>query len=158
MALSLDEPVLNRLFFLFPHFQPGRCRFWSSQTGCRAILQIHDNIAPGFEEDSLMKKILLMVLLFSFAALTRAADMAGPLAEKLQKGLFEEEANHNLSAAIEQYKSVITQGDEQRKLTATALLRLAESYRKLGRTNEAQEAFTRVIRDFSDQKELVQRA
>ncbi|HEV8542963.1 MAG TPA: ankyrin repeat domain-containing protein [Verrucomicrobiae bacterium] len=105
-----------------------------------------------------MKKILLIVVALATVASIRAADTVGPLAEKLQKGLFEEEANHNLSAAIDQYKGVITQGDEQRKLVGTALFRLGESYRKLGRTNEAEDAFTRVARDFSDQKELAQRA
>ena len=52
---------------------------------------------------------------FSFAATNDLSTM-------LQKGLFEEEANHNLSAAIQAYQSVVSQLDEDRKLAATAVL------------------------------------
>jgi ankyrin repeat protein len=74
--------------------------------------------------------------------------------ELLQKGLFEEEANHNLDAAIKAYQSVITQQDDQRKLAATAVFRLGECYRKLGRTNEATAQYERILRDFADQPSL----
>jgi tetratricopeptide (TPR) repeat protein len=102
-----------------------------------------------------MKKILCAVLL-ACSTLVWGADDS--IALRLQKGLFEEEANHNLPAAIEQYKAVITATDEQRKLAATALFRLGESYHKLGREEEAKEAYSRVIRDFSDQKEIATKA
>jgi ankyrin repeat protein len=102
-----------------------------------------------------MKKILCAVLL-ACSTLVWGADDS--IALRLQKGLFEEEANHNLPAAIEQYKAVITATDEQRKLAATALFRLGESYHKLGREEEAKEAYSRVVRDFSDQKEVASKA
>ncbi len=73
----------------------------------------------------------------------------------LQKGLFEEEANHNLPAAIEAYQSVIRQLDENRKLAATAIFRLGECYRKQGKTNEAVAQYDRVVREFGDQSVLV---
>src|SRR5436190_1041962 len=38
------------------------------------------------------------------------------LTSALQKGLFEEEANHNLDAAIQAYQAVIKQFDRDRKL------------------------------------------
>ena len=44
--------------------------------------------------------------------------------------------------------------DEQRKLAATALFRLGECYRKLGRTNDAVVQYQRLIRDFTDQATL----
>jgi ankyrin repeat protein len=102
-----------------------------------------------------MKKIFCVFLL-GCSALVWGADDS--IALRLQKGLFEEEANHNLPAAIEQYKAVITATDEQRKLAATALFRLGESYHKLGREEEANEAYSRVVRDFSDQKEIATKA
>jgi ankyrin repeat protein len=80
---------------------------------------------------------------------------AADLAERLQKGLFEEEANQNLNAAIEQYQAIITASDEQRKVTATALHRLAECYRKLGKQKEADELRARLARDFSDQAQFL---
>ena len=83
---------------------------------------------------------------------------ADPLTEKLQRGLFEEEANHNLDAAIKEYQSVVALSDEQRKVMATALFRLGECYRKLGRTNEANAQYQRILRDFSEQAPLVKLA
>lgn len=73
----------------------------------------------------------------------------------LQKGLFEEEANHDLTAAIRAYQGVIKQFDRDRKLAATAVFRLGECYRKQGQTNDANAQYERIIRDFSDQSALV---
>lgn len=80
---------------------------------------------------------------------------ADPISDALQKGLFEEEANHNLDAAIKAYQSVIDQTAEQRKLTATAVFRLGECYRKLNKTNEAVVQYQRVYREFSDHTNLL---
>jgi ankyrin repeat protein len=73
----------------------------------------------------------------------------------LQKALFEEEANHDLPAAIKAYQKLVSDLDENRKLAATAIFRLGECYRKQGRTNEAAAQYERVTRDFSDQSTLV---
>ena len=101
-----------------------------------------------------MKPTLLLAILLTLHV-SHAAD---PLSDALQKGLFEEEANHNLDAAIKAYQEVVTATDAQRKLTATAVFRLGECYRKLGQTNEATAQFQRVLRDFSDQEPLVKLA
>lgn len=94
------------------------------------------------------------LLLFASALIAAPQTMT----ERLQKGLLEEEAQHNLPAAIEEYKAVIAEADQQRRLAATAVYRLAESYRKLGRTDEAAAMYERLRRDFSDQTQLVERA
>ncbi len=99
-----------------------------------------------------MKTFIGFVVMLAFVFHASAADV---LTEKLQRGLFEEEANHNLDAAIKEYQSVVSQSDEQRKVMATALFRLGECYRKLGRTNEANAQYERVLRDFSEQEQLV---
>ncbi len=72
----------------------------------------------------------------------------------LQKGLFEEEANHNFEAAMRQYQAAIDGFDTDRQLAATAVFRLGECYRKLGKTNEAVVQYERVLRDFADQTTL----
>jgi len=95
------------------------------------------------------KLLLLLAVLLPLAA--HAAD---DLSTALQKGLFEEEANQNLPAAIKAYESLLVASDEQRKLTATALFRLGECYRKLGQTNDAIAQCQRLIRDFTDQTTL----
>jgi ankyrin repeat protein len=90
------------------------------------------------------------------AALTIASLPAATndLTSTLQKGLFEEEANRNLDAAIAAYQSLITQFDKDRQVAATAAFRLGECYRKLGRTNDAIGQYQRILREFSDQNTL----
>src|SRR6266513_1019654 len=88
------------------------------------------------------------------ATATMASAATNDLSAALQRGLFEEEANHNLDAAIQAYQSVINQYEKDRKLVATALFRLGESYRKQGKTNEATAQYERVLREFSDQSAL----
>src|SRR5688572_5691257 len=99
-----------------------------------------------------MKTFNMFVMAAMFALNAIAADV---FTEKLQRGLFEEEANHNLDAAIKEYQSIVSLSDEQRKVMATAIFRLGECYRKLGRTNEAHAQYQRVLRDFSEQEQLV---
>ncbi len=76
------------------------------------------------------------------------------LSAALQQGLFEEEANRNLDAAISNYQSLVAQFDQDRQVAATAIFRLGECYRKLGRTNDAAVQYQRIVRDFSDQHTL----
>ena len=73
---------------------------------------------------------------------------------ELQSGLFEEDARLNLDAAIRAYQTVVTQFDSQRTSAAQAVFRLAECYRKLGRTDEAKNLYLRITREFPDQAEL----
>src|SRR5262249_10652358 len=48
-----------------------------------------------------------------------------------------------------------SQFDKDRQLAGTAVLRLGECYRKQGNTNGASAMYERVLRDFSDQAQLV---
>lgn len=102
-----------------------------------------------------MKTKILPLVAGLLVASTRLALSADAINEALQKGLLEEEANHNLDAAIQAYQSVISQYDDQRKIAATAVFRLAECYRKQGKTNDAVAAYQRVLQDFADQSTLV---
>ena len=76
------------------------------------------------------------------------------LSAALQKGLFEEEANRNLDAAISNYQALATQFDRDRQVAATAIFRLGECYRKLGRDNDAVVQYQRIMREFPDQQTL----
>jgi ankyrin repeat protein len=96
--------------------------------------------------------ILILLLGFPLATSTRAAD---DLTAVLQQALFNEEADHDLTAAIKAYQSVVAGADAQRKLAATAVFRLGECYRKLGQTNEAVAQYQRILSDFTDQTNLV---
>src|SRR3954468_1888709 len=102
-----------------------------------------------------MKNVICIWGTMAILAVAVAARAADGLTQTLQHGLYEEEANQNLDAAIKTYQSVIAQSEEQRKVVATALFRLGECYRKLGKTNEATAQYQRIIRDFSEQEQLV---
>ncbi len=97
----------------------------------------------------IMKTLRLLLL-----TLPLAVHAADDLSAALRRGLFEEEANQNLPAAIQAYQSLLTASDEQRKLAATALFRLGECYRKLGQTNDAIAQYQRLLSDFADQSTL----
>src|ERR1035437_8763627 len=96
---------------------------------------------------------LLAAALCLLASPVRAAT--NDLTTALQRGLFEEEANQNLGAAIQAYQTVAGQFDKDRKLAATAIFRLGECYRKQGNTNDAATQYERILREFSDQPTLV---
>src|SRR5579859_6946632 len=93
-----------------------------------------------------------LAILISLAVAHAATNDVGSL---LQKGLFEEEANHNLDAAIQAYQSAILQTDKDHQCAATGIFRLGECYRKQGKTNEASAQYQRILREFPDQTELV---
>jgi ankyrin repeat protein/tetratricopeptide (TPR) repeat protein len=98
---------------------------------------------------------LVALLLCALALLPLAGRAAtNDLSSALQNGLFEEEANRNLPAAIESYEKVAKQFDQNRALAATAIFRLGEVNRKLGKTNEAAAFYQRILREFSDQETL----
>jgi ankyrin repeat protein len=102
-----------------------------------------------------MKTPTLCAVVWLTGALAMSGHAADAANESLQKGLLEEEANRNLDAAIQAYQTAIDQFDDQRKVAGTAVFRLAECYRKLGKTNEAGVQYQRVVRDFADQTNLV---
>src|ERR1022692_782810 len=93
-------------------------------------------------------------IIFFLLAATLAGAQTNNLPALLQQGLFEEQANRNLDAAIADYQTLATQFDKDRQLAATAVFRLGECYRALGKTNEATAQYQRVLRDFADQPAL----
>ena len=99
-----------------------------------------------------MKMKILILFGLCIALPLQAAD---PLLSSLQQGLLEEEANHNLEAAIQSYQAVIQQNIEQRKIVATAIFRLGECYRKQGKNSEAAAQYERLTRDYTDQTTLL---
>src|SRR5262245_46428211 len=98
-----------------------------------------------------MKTLLFPILWLVAVPHLPAADA---VSARLQQGLFAEEANHNLDAAITAYQSILSAHEEERKLAATALFRLGECYRKLGRTNDAAAQYQRLLRDYGEQANL----
>jgi ankyrin repeat protein len=105
-----------------------------------------------------MKKGLLIVAIFvgSLLSTGRADDMVrNSIEDKFRMALIEEETGQQLDTAIQAYKEVIAGLDDQRKMAVTAIYHLGECYRKQGKTNEAVAQFERILRDFSEQRVVV---
>ena len=100
-----------------------------------------------------MKTKYLIAGIF-LSVVTLAHGVTNDLNAALQRGLFEEEGNRDYNAAIAAYQSLAAQFDQSRQVAATAIFRLGECYRKLGRTNEAVTQYDRILREFSDQPTL----
>jgi tetratricopeptide (TPR) repeat protein len=98
-----------------------------------------------------MRTLLTVAILVGAAAVAGAQDR---LADQLKKGIVQEESSQSPEKAIQAYKAIVMQFDEDRKVAATALYRLAECYRRAGMRIEAQAAYQRVVREFSDQTAL----
>ena len=109
----------------------------------------------AYEETYSMRYRPLLTLLMMFAALGAAQDR---MAETLRKGVVEEESNHNLNAAVQNYEAVLAQFNDARQTAATALFRMAECYRKQGNGPKATAAYQRVVREFADQSKLAEQS
>ncbi|MCW5557425.1 MAG: hypothetical protein KIT22_06305, partial [Verrucomicrobiae bacterium] len=92
-----------------------------------------------------MKTLLSFLLLALSASALQAAD---PVRDALQRGLVAEEAERDFEKAATAYREAVRLGEEQQAAFATALFRLAETERRLGRTNEAALLYRRLMSDF----------
>ena len=104
-----------------------------------------------------MKRVMKLATILAGLCLAAAGPLAAAtndLTAALQRGLIEEEANHNLPAAIQAYSGIAARFDEDRRLAATAIFRLGECYRKQGATNDAAAQYQRILREFTDQQPL----
>jgi len=101
-----------------------------------------------------MKKILSLLIVIALPV----SGEEKPSKELLRDGLFEEEVNQDFAKAEAAYRSVTKRFDKERYFAGLAFFRLAEIARKSGRQEEAFALYRRVAHEFSDQKEIAQRA
>jgi Tol biopolymer transport system component len=99
-------------------------------------------------EDTVKRMIFAIVLV----VLVGAGPSAQSGYELLQQALSKEQAEGKVAEAIVIYQRIAKEFASDRALAAKALLRLGEAYQKLG-DRQAQQAFERIVRDYSDQKE-----
>jgi TolA-binding protein len=85
-------------------------------------------------------------------------DDPSTMSRDLAAGALEEEGNLAFEKAARAYERVIARFDRQRPIAANAIFRLAECYRKLGRFEEANVQYARILREFPDENELVERS
>jgi len=94
---------------------------------------------------------LLAVVLPASAAAAQSASVV------LQEGLYAEQMNGDLDAAIKVYERILKDFPKDRPAAAKALLQIGLCYEKLGRT-EARNTYQRVVREYADQPEPVDKA
>jgi len=85
------------------------------------------------------------------------------LAESSVRDLYErarllDESNQNLPEAIRLYESVIAQGKGHRALAARAQYRIGILHERMGRRDDAQQAFRKVVRLYADQTAIAGKA
>jgi Tol biopolymer transport system component len=97
---------------------------------------------------------VVFALLLVVASSAYAQQSAGVL---LQSGLYKEDVNGDLEAAIAIYERVLKEFPKNRPVAAKALLHIGLCYEKLGK-QEAQKAYQRLIKEYADQHEPVQTA
>ncbi len=72
----------------------------------------------------------------------------------LQAAIRTETVDGDLNAAIKQYQTIVDRFKTDRAVVATALVRMADCYQKLGDA-QARTIYERVVREYADQKEVV---
>jgi Tol biopolymer transport system component len=98
---------------------------------------------------------LLCAALFAGSPANQTKDKKAEVA--LQAAIKTETVDGNLKGAIEQYKKIVAQPGAGRTTVATALLRMGQCHEKLGNA-EARTAYERLVREFTDQAEIVAQA
>jgi tetratricopeptide (TPR) repeat protein len=105
-----------------------------------------------------MRKLLLLLAIIFGTAAARAEEPLPPSSKEirqlLQQGLFEEEANRDLTKAAAAYSALVEKYDQQRAWAATALFRLAEVRAKQGDKAAAVELHQRLLAEFPNQEPL----
>jgi len=101
-------------------------------------------------------KTITIIFLLAIGLLVPAALAKHP-SVLLREGLYAEETEGDLDAAIKVYERIIINFPRNRPVAAKALLHIGLCYEKLGK-QEAQKAYRRLIKEFADQHEPVQTA
>ncbi len=121
----------------------------------RAITQITNN--ENRKRTNIKLKCisgLVFALMLAVTSLAYAQQSAGVL---LQSGLYKEDVNGDLEAAIAIYERVLKEFPKDRPVAAKALLHIGLCYEKLGKQG-AQKAYQRLIEEYTDQHEPVAQA
>jgi ankyrin repeat protein len=146
---SAPEGSFNDLGIARGDHEPFVVRALARLWGVGRVPRSDGSLKAGLQTVRLTARVRLLGL----AAICLTPVFAGgaeDLKASLQRGLFEEEANHNLPAAIAAYQAVLSQFDKDRELAATAIFRLGECYRKQEKTNDAVACYQRIVREFPD--------
>ena len=99
-------------------------------------------------------KNITIVFLLAIGALG-TVTFAKPSGTLLQEGLYAEEVDGDLNAAIKIYGQIIKDGSAQRSHIAQALYRQGMCYLKKQNEPQAKIVFGKLVADYSDQTKVV---
>jgi len=102
-------------------------------------------------------KSITIIFLLAVGLLTSAAS-AKPASVLLQEGLYAEEIEGDLDAAIKIYEQVIAEAKETQRAAAQATYRIGMCFLKKGEKDSAAEYFQKVVSNYRTQKILVKKA
>ncbi len=106
-----------------------------------------------------MKKSKIMTIMFLFAiGLFNAVAMAKPASVMLREGLYAEEVEGDIDAAIEIYEQIIQDSSVSRNNVAQALYRQGMCYLKKKDEQKAKAAFGKLVAEYGDQNEIIEKA
>jgi len=100
---------------------------------------------------SLPRLLLLLLTLFSSTILAKSASVL------LREGLYAEEVEGDLNAAIKVYQQVIEDSSAQKKLVAQALYRQGMCYMKLKKEHDAKIVLSKLVAEHADQTQLMEK-
>jgi len=104
-----------------------------------------------------MKRSTLCMVGVLLAVLLGPAAYAKTAAELMREALYAEEVEGNLDSAIGVYQQVIADASAPKNLVAQALYREGMCYLKKKNEPDAKAAFQKLVTDYSDQTELVEK-
>jgi len=105
-----------------------------------------------------MKTIKYLALTLTAAALGCQLALAATPSESLQQGLYAEEVEGNLDAAIKTYTQVINNKSAPPALVAQALYRQGMCYLKIKDEGAARTTLEKLVAEYASQTELVEKA
>ena len=97
----------------------------------------------------------IKIILFLAVALIASAALAKSASVLLQEGLYAEEVDGDLDAAINIYAQIIKDGSGQRSHVAQALYRQGMCYLKKQQEQQAKLAFKELVANYSDQTKII---
>lgn len=102
-------------------------------------------------------KIVTIIFLFAFGLFSIVAA-AKPASVMLREGLYAEEVEGNIDAAIKIYEQIVQDKSASRDNVAQALYRQGMCYTKKKDDAGARAAFGKLVAEYSDQAEIVEKA
>ena len=104
-----------------------------------------------------MKRITMTVVLLSLIALGVGPATAQDGYDLFQQALLKERAEGELEEAIQLYGQIVRDFPADRTLAARALVQMGLCHEKLG-SQEARNAYRKVVEEYADQSEFVEQA